>query len=127
MPGNLPIIPASVLATWPAPNYKATGRTWIVPYAIVLEVITTVMVGTRLWLRAMNHAGPLGLDDLLLVLAYLAATIFVALEILSNEKYGINRHFWDVPFSLFEYAAMCAWITELAFLVSTCCTKVCNK
>ncbi|KAH9826755.1 hypothetical protein Tdes44962_MAKER03298 [Teratosphaeria destructans] len=124
MPGNLHSPPASVIAAWPKPNYDAKGRTWIVPYAVVLEVITTAMVATRLWLRAVNHAGPLGLDDLLLVPAYLAGTMLTVTCILNVEQYGLNRHIWNVPFHLYENALLCAWLGELSFLVSTCCTKV---
>jgi hypothetical protein len=124
MPGNLQSIPASVIESWPTPNYHAKGRTWIVPYTCVLQGIMTVMVGTRLALRARQQAGQLGLDDLLLAPAFLAATMLSALVIIATEKYGMNRHIYDVQFDLFVNAALTAWLSELAFLVSTCCTKV---
>ena len=98
MPGNLPGIPASVIATWPVPNYEhpKPRLTWIVPYASTLQGVMTLMVFTRLWLRSRKQAGALGLDDILLVPAFLGATMFTTLVIISNEHYGIDRHVWYV-------------------------------
>lgn len=88
MPGNLNSVPESVIASWPAPNYiDPHRREGVVPLASVLQAVMTLMVGTRLWLRATNKAGSLGLDDALLVPAFLAATMFNSLIILSNERY----------------------------------------
>lgn len=64
MPGNLQSVDPAVIAQWPTPNYvDPVRRTWMPAYAGVLQAITTVMVGTRLVLRAQRKAGPLGLDD----------------------------------------------------------------
>lgn len=64
MPGNLQNIPASVIASWPTPNYiDPVRRTWMPAYAGVLQVVMTLMLGTRLWLRTQKKAGALGLDD----------------------------------------------------------------
>lgn len=64
MPGNLQTIPASVLESWPTPNYlDPYRRTGIVPLAIVLQAAATLMVVARLVLRARQQAGPLGFDD----------------------------------------------------------------
>lgn len=124
MPGNLELIPPSVIAGWPKPDYNAKGRTWIVPYIGILQGVMTVMLGTRFWLRVRNQAGSLGLDDILLVPAFLAATMFTTLVIISTEKWGMNRHVYDVPFSTFEYTALGAWLGELAFIIATCSTKI---
>jgi hypothetical protein len=96
MPGNLQGIPTSVISAWPVPNYEHPNprRTWIIPFAGVMQGICTVMVGTRLWLRARQQAGALGLDDALLVPAFLGATMFTTLVILAVEHYGIDRHIW---------------------------------
>lgn len=84
----------------------------------------TIMVGTRLWLRTIQKAGSLGLDDALLLPAFLAATMFTAIVVISNEHYGTDRHVWDVPPQWFEHTALMAWLAEVAFLVATCCTKI---
>ena len=64
MPGNIQDISPAVIATWPEPNYKdPVTRDWMPEYAGVLQALTTLMVGTRLWLRVQKKAGALGLDD----------------------------------------------------------------
>ncbi len=96
MPGNLQDVPASVILTWPPPNYEHPNpqRTWIGPWVAVLQSVMTLMVGTRLWLRATQKAGKLGLDDVLLVPAFLSATMFSVVVIMSNRDYGTDRHIW---------------------------------
>ena len=50
--------------------------------------------------------------------------MFTTVAMLSCIRYGTNRHVWDVPFEDFEYTALMAWLSEVAFLISTCSTKV---
>lgn len=73
----------------------ATPTTWIVPYSLVLQVIAFIMVCLRLGLRAMNKAGALGLDDLLLIPATLGALMQTALIVYSAPVMGL--HLWNVP------------------------------
>ncbi|KAK3675345.1 hypothetical protein LTR78_004855 [Recurvomyces mirabilis] len=84
----------------------------------------TLMVLTRLWLRSRKQAGALGLDDIFLVPAFLAATMFTTLVVVANEHYGIDRHVWDVPPQWFSPGILIAWLSEIAFLVSSCSTKI---
>lgn len=46
------------------------------------------------------------------------------MAILSAEKYGVDKHVWDVQLDLFEPLIRVGWIAEILFLISTCCTKV---
>ena len=48
----------------------------------------------------------------------------IRIVMLSSIRYGADRHVWDVPFDEFEKTALMAWLGELAFIVSTSCTKV---
>ena len=50
--------------------------------------------------------------------------MFTALVILAAEKYGMDRHIWDVHSPTFENTALMGWLAELAFVISTCCCKV---
>lgn len=68
MPGNIISITPADMATWPTPNYvDPVERTWMPAFASTLYTISTVMVVTRLWLRANRKAGGLGLDDVCFV------------------------------------------------------------
>lgn len=51
--------------------------------------------------------------------------MWTTLVILCCVRYGTDRHTWDVPFDEFENSALYgAFLAEIAFLISTCCTKV---
>ena len=64
MPGNINSLPLWQLETWPTPNYdNPLRRSWMLPYSVTLQAFSTVLVATRLWLRATNQAGKIGLDD----------------------------------------------------------------
>lgn len=64
MPGNIINLSAQDIASWPPSNYvDPYRRKWMPEYAGVLYGAATLMVGTRLWLRAMKRSGGLGLDD----------------------------------------------------------------
>ena len=64
MPGNIHSIPVAVIASWPKPNYiDPVRRTWMPAYAGTLQVVASLMIITRLWLRAQRKAGVLGADD----------------------------------------------------------------
>jgi hypothetical protein len=60
----------------------------------------------------------------LLVPAYLVGTMFTVLALLACLQYGEDRHVWDVPVNQFENLAFSAWLSEMSFLISTCCTKI---
>jgi len=64
MSGNLNRLDPAVFAAWPTPNYVDPVRKSYMPvYAGVLQGASSLIVLTRLYLRARNQAGPFGLDD----------------------------------------------------------------
>ncbi|KAF7186131.1 hypothetical protein HII31_12546 [Pseudocercospora fuligena] len=127
MPGNIINLSPADVAKWPEPNYvDPERRTWMPAYAGVLYGVASIMIATRLWLRAKKYAGGLGLDDLFLICAWLSVTWFTSLSIVGSEKFMTSRHMWDVPFSV-SYVRKYGvdyWIAELAFLITGCCLKV---
>lgn len=62
--------------------------------------------------------------QVLLAPAYLAATMFTTLIIIGTEQYNMDRHIWDVLPTKFVSIAFVGWLAQLAFLISTCSTKV---
>lgn len=64
-------IPLSVIAQWPTPNYiNPTKRIWAAPFSIVLMVISTLVIAARIYARITRAAGAFGLDDTLIILAW---------------------------------------------------------
>jgi hypothetical protein len=141
MSGNLNRLDPAIYATWPTPDYaNPERRSWMPIYAGVLQGVSSLIVITRLWLRVNNKAGSFGLDDVcintrvtlptqltvvqaLLIPGYLAAVAFTVLTLLASEKWGSGTRVWDVPIPFFVPLAKCAWALQVAFLVSTGCTK----
>lgn len=57
-------VPYETFMAWPAPNLdNPVRRTWLVPYATTLAVLSTVLVAIRVGLRLAKKGGGLGLDD----------------------------------------------------------------
>jgi hypothetical protein len=66
-------IPISVIASWPPPNYEhPTRRYWAAPFSIVLCVISTLVVAARVYARITRTAGAFGLDDVLIIFAWVS-------------------------------------------------------
>lgn len=56
MAGNLHGNALEPTLTWPAPNWvDPVRRTWIIPYAAVLQAVVTLMVGTRFVRQRAQH------------------------------------------------------------------------
>ncbi|SMQ50710.1 unnamed protein product [Zymoseptoria tritici ST99CH_3D7] len=125
MPGNLELPPPEVIAAWPAPNHvNPERRAWMPAFSGTLQAVTTLLVVTRLILRAQRRAGGLGIDDAMLFLGFLAGTMFTCVAILGAGQYGFDRHIYDIDFTKVTETALIAWLSQLTFLVSTSATKV---
>jgi hypothetical protein len=52
------------------------------PFAITIEVFTTILLAIRLWSRFQRTGGRLGLDDLFISIAWALATVGVGFILL---------------------------------------------
>lgn len=52
-------------------NLHAHRRTWMTPYAVTIEILTTVLLGIRLGSRISKLGGRPGLDDILITAGWL--------------------------------------------------------
>ncbi|KAK3067958.1 hypothetical protein LTR53_014829 [Teratosphaeriaceae sp. CCFEE 6253] len=125
MPGNIPTPPASVIASWPTPNYLDPERkAWLTPYACALQGVSTLLVLARLAARLRNEGGGLGFDDALLIPSWLFSIGFTAVAVYSERAGLTDRHIWDLLPSKFEDDTLNAWIGTFLFLVGTGCLKL---
>lgn len=70
MPANIYTTTPTEFAAWPAPNYgNPERRAWIVPYAIIMQVVACVCVVGRLIVRLRVRKDTAGMDDGFIVLA----------------------------------------------------------
>ena len=57
------------IAAWPTPNYDdPVRRKWILPYAIIFQLIAFVCVAARLYVRLRMRKDTAGIDDVFLIL-----------------------------------------------------------
>jgi hypothetical protein len=52
-------------------NLHAHRRVWFTPYAVVIEIITTILLGIRLGSRISKLGGRPGIDDVLITIGWL--------------------------------------------------------
>jgi hypothetical protein len=70
MPANIHTTTRAEAALWPTPNHvDPDRRIWIVPYAIVFQVIAFACVVGRLFVRLRMRRHTAGVDDIFIVLA----------------------------------------------------------
>ncbi|KAI7562962.1 hypothetical protein KC317_g8059, partial [Hortaea werneckii] len=125
MPGNIINLTPADIAAWPTPNYdNPDEETWATPYAVIWYAASTLLLGLRLWLRFTAKAGNVGLDDILMIFAWLGSTLYTVVFILASEKYHTGRDMWDIPLTYYEGMAKVTWIAELAVLVCSGCCKI---
>ncbi|KAM0689949.1 hypothetical protein Q7P36_008716 [Cladosporium allicinum] len=114
-----------VIAKWPKANYNTPDQlTWLPIYSCIWFGAATIMVAMRFWLRVRGHAGRLGLDDCVLLPAWIAALMFTAVSVVFTERANGGRHVWDVKPELRSYAVLCMWLAQFSFLICSGCTKV---
>ncbi|KAF2773743.1 hypothetical protein EJ03DRAFT_286011, partial [Teratosphaeria nubilosa] len=125
MPGNFHEVPASVVASWPKPNYvDPVRRAWLPILALFLVALTTLLVAGRFYMRAKKEAGAFGLDDVFIAIAWAVAVLMSASACIDADQKGLDRHTWDVPLDDYVGAALVGWIAQVLMLISCCATKI---
>ncbi|MCJ1232522.1 hypothetical protein MMC14_000475 [Varicellaria rhodocarpa] len=124
MPGGLHP-PQSVIDTWPTPNYinPVTRGYGLLALTVILFIVTPSIVGARLWARIIILRKP-GLDDVLICFALIPTIGLGVCFILAAQKFGFDRHIWDVPPTLWLPAAIVGWTIELLYHISTSFIKI---
>ncbi|KAH7118798.1 hypothetical protein B0J11DRAFT_76877 [Dendryphion nanum] len=141
MAGDFPNLSSDTMANWPELDLDPTTRGWYPPYAITLAALSTAFLVARIDSQVRKSYHGLGIDDALLISAWLFAILFTASSASGTLNSGFNRHMWDVPAPLYSRAALVRnlsntiehflillkieWLSEGAFTFSTCLTKIC--
>jgi len=74
-------IPLSAVLKWPPANFThPETRHWFVPFAAVLQGLSTLVIGARLWTRLGKRAGGFGLDDALIIISWVCISSLPALD-----------------------------------------------
>ncbi|KAI6816855.1 hypothetical protein KC332_g10210 [Hortaea werneckii] len=122
MPGNFPNVDPT---TWPTPNYDdPVERTWLLPYAVVLSGVSTVLVFIRWGLRLRKQGGGLGLDDAMLLPSWILLVCFTFLASYAAEQGLVSRHVWDIYPTKFVQVVFTSWLAQMTFAWGTGFVKI---
>jgi hypothetical protein len=89
----------------------------------VFIILVTLSIAIRLYSRMLvKHQS--GLDDVMIVLAYVFTIGMTAVVLLANRNYGWNRHMWDVEVSVIEHANIIAFTAKIMFTLASSFTRL---
>ncbi|KAF1848224.1 uncharacterized protein K460DRAFT_403519 [Cucurbitaria berberidis CBS 394.84] len=125
MAGGFIHLDEKTISQWPEPNIiDPKSRTWLPAYSITLIVLTSVTVFGRILSQAKKRMHGFDIGDVLCVIGWIFSVFVTATVLVGIQHYGFDRHMWDVPRTLYNRAALIHWLSELAFILSTCFTKI---
>ncbi|KAE8383231.1 hypothetical protein BDV26DRAFT_161176 [Aspergillus bertholletiae] len=117
--------PADVLASWPEANYidPTTRGDSVLVVTIVFATLGFVITLLRLYTRLKITCSP-GIDDILIVIAMAFTIAMCVIICLATERYGGNRHIWDVPLDWLSTASKLNLLFQILFSLSSSFTKL---
>lgn len=90
-------IPFSVIAKWPPRNGEdPQRRTYLISFAIVLQLLATFAVCGRFWSRFKRLNGGWAVDDALLIGSLACGCAFTGLSVADVSVGGFDKHIWDI-------------------------------
>jgi hypothetical protein len=117
--------PVEVLLGWPTPDYENPNRlgpTGTI-IAVVLLASVTVLLGLRVWTRRFITRS-FGLDDILILIAFVPAVGFTATGLIAKERFGWGTDVWDVRPQLYPGSLQAGLASYLFFDMATSFTKL---
>ncbi|KAF2877873.1 hypothetical protein BDV95DRAFT_556214 [Massariosphaeria phaeospora] len=125
MGGDFPNLTLEILSQWPIRNaLDPVTRSWFPAYGATLTIVATLVVAARIWSQFKRSTHGLGIDDAVAFAAWTFAVLFTTACLIGVLEFGFDRHLWDVSSTLHSRAALVEWLSEGAFILSTCMTKV---
>ncbi|KAI1526722.1 hypothetical protein PtrSN002B_011590, partial [Pyrenophora tritici-repentis] len=117
--------PLDVILSWPTPNYvdpETRGPALIIVNAIFMT-LATLTVCARLYTRLVVKRW-FGIDDVFILLALLFTVGLTAVVLLANERYGWDRHEWDVPVTQIVPTYKIAMAAKVVFTAAATFTRL---
>ncbi|PWY70255.1 integral membrane protein [Aspergillus heteromorphus CBS 117.55] len=117
--------PASVLATWPTPNYvdPVTRGNAVLIVNVTLLSLAFIVTVLRLYTRFRITCTP-GLDDFLIVCALIFAIGMCVVTSMATINWGWTRHIWDVPLTWLPNVSKYNLAFQLCFSICSSITKL---
>lgn len=117
--------PLSTLQNWPTPNYanpERRGPAATIVVSVLLGLVTLILI-IRIYTRVRISRG-FGLDDVLIIFAYIPTAAFAVLSFIAMWKFGWGTHVWDLPLDLTKPSIQFSLANQLLFDVATSLTKL---
>jgi hypothetical protein len=123
------------------PAYDTGRRTWMLPFGLTIEIISTLLLGVRLISRFKRIGGSPGFDDALITIGWLLGlgmvicciygehilSLWAATHIAGAERLGWDVHMLHSNPQIWHTSAMVTLIAENFFMFSLMCTKLSGK
>ncbi|PSN58951.1 hypothetical protein BS50DRAFT_444984, partial [Corynespora cassiicola Philippines] len=117
--------PNEVILSWPTPNYinPVTRGHALVYVNSVLIAIAIVVSILRLYTRLVIKRW-FGADDAFMIIALILDVGNTACVLLANQRYGWDRHIYDIPFDKWAPTAKAAFTAKILFLLAVSATRL---
>ncbi|KAL1875225.1 hypothetical protein Daus18300_003296 [Diaporthe australafricana] len=119
------LFPLAALQNWPTPNYanpERRGPAATIVVSVLLALVTLILV-VRIYTRVRISRG-FGLDDVLIIFAYIPTTAFAVLSFIAMWKFGWGTHVWDLPIESTKPSLQFSLANQLLFDLATSLTKL---
>ncbi|KAF1834828.1 hypothetical protein BDW02DRAFT_319281 [Decorospora gaudefroyi] len=125
MAGDFLHLDIATIAQWPnsSSTYLAS-RGWFPVYCATLSVFSSAIVFTRIYLQLRKRSVGFVAEYTLVITGWIFGVVLAVVCTLGTQHYGFDRHIWDVPPILYNSAALIQWLSQGAFILSTCFTKI---
>ncbi|KAI0171598.1 hypothetical protein BJ166DRAFT_589655 [Pestalotiopsis sp. NC0098] len=108
--------PASVLASWPAPNYVdpvMRGPAGQI-VSIMLAVAAPIVLAMRMYTR-LRVVRSFGLDDVLILVAFIPSIALTACSVYAEYQLGWDVHIWDLSFDRYSTSSQMSLAAFILF------------
>ncbi|KAH8652464.1 hypothetical protein BX600DRAFT_441338 [Xylariales sp. PMI_506] len=118
-------ITASVLATWPTPNYIDPPTRSYVDVIVegIFIFIVTILILLRLYTRQFIANG-IAKDDILMTLAYIPTVAYTVVCFIGDFRLQWDRHIWDIEPSLLVMSLKTSFANVILFDLAVTLTKL---
>ncbi|KAF1815448.1 hypothetical protein P152DRAFT_470882 [Eremomyces bilateralis CBS 781.70] len=89
----------------------------------LLMLLSTWIVGLRLWIRYSRKGSALGMDDAFIAVGWVFGIVFTVGAIYTTADLGFDRHIWESPYTIWAKSGMWGWLLELFYMITTSATK----
>ncbi|PSN59014.1 hypothetical protein BS50DRAFT_449075, partial [Corynespora cassiicola Philippines] len=118
-------IPLEVILSWPTPNYtnpETRGDTLVIVNSLLI-IIVAIVVTLRLYVRLVIKRW-FGSDDALIILALIFDVGLTACVLIANQRFGWDRHVYDIPLTSYAPTTKIAMSAKLMFIASASFTRL---